>query len=172
MFHPKKQGVANRGASIRVGRDTEKAGKGPHLCLWYFFTSISSMFLFKFEFTILKRAIKKWRAVLLFSHHCWLLLIIIIILSCYYWQATLRTGDQLQTWIPMLSLPWLLKPLFSGSLRKDGEVWKIMWIIVSLFIFLSLLSLYLTHVCACICLLLGLVRCCSKGWVLLFGWIV
>ena len=29
------QGVANRGCSIRVGRDTEKAGKGIHiLTLW------------------------------------------------------------------------------------------------------------------------------------------
>jgi hypothetical protein len=27
------QGVANRGASIRVGRDTEKEGKGEHLAL-------------------------------------------------------------------------------------------------------------------------------------------
>lgn len=71
----KSQGVANRGASVRVGRDTEKQGKG------------TNVFVFRdqCQHLVVMYVMNSDRG--------------------YKFQGILRTEGQRPTWIPMLLLP-------------------------------------------------------------------
>lgn len=89
MWWKNIQGVANRGASVRVGRETEKDGKGKFL--WNPFSSVFFNGLIKFQ-------------IFLFFEQML--------------QVTSRIEGQLQTWILTSSLPWSLKQPFCGSPRE------------------------------------------------------
>lgn len=85
----KSQGVANRGASVRVGRDTEKQGKGKN----------AFVFRDQCQHLVVMYIMNSDRG--------------------YKFQGILRTDGQRRTWIPILWLRWLRRPPFSPSREES-----------------------------------------------------